>query len=67
MNGMEEKDADASALRTMSDEDFEALVDQLRDGGIMVIPVAGEMLRVVRRGEQTDITRHGGYRFVPLR
>ena len=50
-----------------SDELPQALVDQLRDGGIMVIPVAGEMLRVVRRGEQTDITRHGGFRFVPLR
>ena len=45
----------------------QTLVDQLRDGGVMVIPVAGEMLRVVRRGAQTDITRHGGYRFVPLK
>ena len=44
-----------------------ALVEQLKDGGVMVIPVAGEMLRVVRRGARTDITRHGGYRFVPLK
>ena len=29
MNGMEEKGADASALRTMSDEDFEALEEIL--------------------------------------
>ena len=43
------------------------LVDQLKDGGVMVIPVAGEMLRVVRRGDQTEVTRHGGYRFVPLK
>ncbi|MDO5693560.1 MAG: protein-L-isoaspartate O-methyltransferase [Pseudomonadota bacterium] len=43
------------------------LVDQLRDGGVMVIPVAGEMLRVVRRGDKTEITRHGDYRFVPLK
>ncbi len=45
----------------------QSLVDQLRDGGVMVIPVAGEMLRVVRRGAETEITRHGGYRFVPLK
>ncbi|WOP15589.1 hypothetical protein [Ottowia sp. SB7-C50] len=45
----------------------QSLVDQLRDGGVMVIPVAGEMLRVVRRGAQTEVTRHGGYRFVPLK
>lgn len=45
----------------------QTLVDQLKDGGVMVIPVAGEMLRVVRRGDKTEITRHGGYRFVPLK
>ncbi|QTD45521.1 protein-L-isoaspartate O-methyltransferase family protein [Ottowia testudinis] len=45
----------------------QTLVDQLRDGGVMVIPVAGEMLRVVRHGSKTEITRHGAYRFVPLR
>ncbi len=49
------------------DELPQSLVDQLRDGGVMVIPVAGEMLRVVRRGAETEITRHGGYRFVPLK
>ncbi|WP_166823429.1 protein-L-isoaspartate O-methyltransferase family protein [Brevibacterium limosum] len=45
------------------------LVDQLAVGGTMVIPVAGEMLRVVREGREADeltITRHGLYRFVPL-
>lgn len=45
----------------------QTLVDQLRDGGVMVIPVAGQMLRVVRRGDQPEISRHGGYRFVPLK
>ena len=45
----------------------QALVQQLHDGGVMVIPVAGEMLRVQRRGAETDVSRHGGYRFVPLR
>ena len=45
------------------------LVDQLAVGGTMVIPVAGEMLRVVLDGPGVDeltITRHGRYRFVPL-
>ncbi|GAA2133855.1 protein-L-isoaspartate carboxylmethyltransferase [Nocardioides bigeumensis] len=43
------------------------LVAQLDlDGGILVIPVAGEMLRVVRHGDEHEVTRHGRYRFVPL-
>jgi len=41
------------------------LVDQLADDGVMVIPVAGTMLRVTNPG--AVVTRHGGYRFVPLR
>jgi protein-L-isoaspartate(D-aspartate) O-methyltransferase len=43
------------------------LVAQLVDGGRMVIPVSGTMLVVVREGEGVEVTRHGGYRFVPLR
>ncbi|MCU4296609.1 protein-L-isoaspartate carboxylmethyltransferase [Brevibacterium permense] len=45
------------------------LVDQLAVGATMVIPVAGEMLRLVRAGPgagELTITRHGRYRFVPL-
>ena len=45
------------------------LVDQLSIGGVMVIPVGGQMLRVVRNGpedDETAITSHGWYRFVPL-
>lgn len=45
------------------------LVDQLAVGATMVIPVAGEMLRVVRDGPGSDgltTTHHGRYRFVPL-
>ena len=45
-----------------------ALVDQLGAGAVMVTPVAGEMWRVVRAADGTvDVTRHGFYRFVPLR
>lgn len=51
----------------------QALVDQLGADGVMVIPVAGEMLRVHRlpgssSGQDTDvqISTHGRYRFVPL-
>lgn len=40
-----------------------ALVDQLSGDGVLVLPVAGTMLRVTGNG---SITRHGNYRFVPL-
>ncbi len=43
------------------------LVDQLHTGGVMVIPVAGTMLRVGRSMRGVQVTRHGSYRFVPLR
>jgi protein-L-isoaspartate(D-aspartate) O-methyltransferase len=43
------------------------LVDQLHTGGVMVIPVGGTMLRVARSMRGTSVTRHGYYRFVPLR
>ena len=43
------------------------LVEQLADGGRMVIPVASTMMLVERRGEEVRTSRHGSYRFVPLR
>jgi protein-L-isoaspartate(D-aspartate) O-methyltransferase len=53
--------ADADELPT-------ELVDQLGPDGVMVIPVAGTMLRLTREGvAPPHITRHGAYRFVPLR
>ena len=41
------------------------LVAQLAEDGVLVIPVAGTMLRVTNPG--AVVTRHGRYRFVPLR
>ena len=41
------------------------LVDQLADDGRLVIPVAGIMLLVTNPGAR--VSRHGHYRFVPLR
>jgi len=43
------------------------LVDQLADGGRLVIPVRGTMTLVTRDGDETTETHHGSYRFVPLR
>ena len=43
------------------------LLDQLTDPGRMVVPVAGEMVLVERRDGRDHLTRHGRYRFVPLR
>lgn len=43
-----------------------ALVDQLADGGVMVIPVDGTMLRVTRSGQEAGVSAHGRFVFVPL-
>lgn len=46
----------------------EPLVDQLADGGVLVVPVDGRMLRVSRTTSgATHVVRFGHYRFVPLR
>ncbi len=43
------------------------LLDQLADDGVLVIPVRGRMLRVVRHPDGTaEATAHGTYSFVPL-
>ena len=48
------------------------LVEQLRRGGVLVAPVAGQMVRLGRGepphdgADDAHVTRHGGYRFVPL-
>lgn len=43
-----------------------SLVAQVRVGGVLVIPVKGRMLRVVRTEEGHEVGVHGHYRFVPL-
>ena len=49
--------------RSLPDE----LVEQLADGGRMVIPVNSRMVVVERRGGEARTSEHGAYRFVPLR
>jgi protein-L-isoaspartate(D-aspartate) O-methyltransferase len=53
----------SAMARTLPDE----LVAQLYSGGAMVIPVDGTMLRVASSMRGVSVTRHGSYRFVPLR
>ena len=45
----------------------DALVDQLKTGGLMVAPVAAGLCIVRRTASGRDMTRLEGYRFVPLR
>ena len=44
----------------------EPLVDQLVEGGRIVVPVRGTMTLGVRRGNGVETSEHGSYRFVPL-
>ena len=44
----------------------QALVDQLGDGGRIVVPVNGTMTLGLRRGNELETSEHGSYRFVPL-
>lgn len=51
--------ADAAGMPT-------ALVEQLAPTGVLVGPVHGEMLRIIRSPEHPVVERHGRYSFVPL-
>ncbi|MGH3457820.1 protein-L-isoaspartate O-methyltransferase family protein [Aeromicrobium sp.] len=56
----------SAAARKLPD----ALVEQLTDDGVMVVPVNATMTRVRRTGPDpgdADISAHGAYSFVPLR
>jgi protein-L-isoaspartate(D-aspartate) O-methyltransferase len=52
----------SAAARSLPD----VLVDQLNDGGRLVVPVSGTLLLVERQGAGRTISKHGRYRFVPL-
>ena len=59
---------DRILVSAQADELPSALVEQLTPNGRMVVPVAGVMLLVVGQGDGTAVaSRHGYYRFVPLR
>ena len=57
---------DRILVSAMSDGIPYELVEQLAPEGVMVIPVAGSMNRVIVDGGAPKISRHGLYRFVPL-
>jgi len=58
---------DRILVSAMSDSLPYELVEQLAPEGILVIPVAGSMTRVIVDADGTpQISRHGIYRFVPL-
>ena len=56
---------DRVLVSAMADALPASLVAQVADDGVLVIPVAGVMLRVTNPG--AVVTEHGYYRFVPLR
>ena len=43
-----------------------ALVDQLRVGGLMVVPISGRMAVVTRTEGEPDVAYVGHFMFVPL-
>jgi protein-L-isoaspartate(D-aspartate) O-methyltransferase len=46
----------------------QTLVDQLADGGVLVVPVSGRLIAVDRKSaEDVTVEQHGYYQFVPLR
>ena len=58
---------DRVLVSAMARELPDDLVDQLVPDGVLVVPVAGVMLRVVRRPDGgVRVTDHGYYAFVPL-
>lgn len=63
----EEAPYDRILVSAMSEELPDDLVRQLGPEGVLVIPVASEMTRVVLDADGTPaVTKHGPYRFVPL-
>jgi protein-L-isoaspartate(D-aspartate) O-methyltransferase len=52
----------SAEARTLPEE----LVDQLADGGRIVVPVRSTMTLGIRHGSDLELSEHGSYRFVPL-
>jgi len=58
---------DRILVSAMADDLPASLVEQLAAGGVLVVPVAGVMLRVTRAPDGSVlVTEHGWYTFVPL-
>ncbi len=45
----------------------EKLFEQLKDGGIMVLPLKSIMTKITKKGKEKIIREYGGFSFVPLR
>ena len=45
----------------------ENLIEQLKDGGILVAPIKSIMTKVTKKGKETVVQEYGGFSFVPLR
>lgn len=58
---------DRILVSAMASSRPQALIDQLADGGRMVIPVDGRMMRIDRGPQGLQEQVEGHYRFVPLR
>ena len=57
---------DRVLVSAMADRLPHSLLDQLTPDGVLVVPVAGRMLRVTCSGDEAVTEEHGWYRFVPL-
>ncbi|HLA48982.1 MAG TPA: protein-L-isoaspartate O-methyltransferase [Candidatus Saccharimonadales bacterium] len=58
---------DRILVSASADQLPQELVDQLKVGGKMVIPVQHDILEITKKAEDSlDIKKHGGFAFVPL-
>lgn len=57
---------DRILVSAMADDLPADLVEQVAPGGVLVVPVAGEMMRVSRGNHGVETQRSGAFAFVPL-